>query len=158
MGYTILQPNLFFQTLLAQAPMIAKESKMALPLAPDVSLSMIDTRDVGAVAANVLTGDGHTGQTYYLSGAASSLAAFAAELSSQLGKEIALMTPPAEAAAKMMTERGMPDWLVTHQIAMMKLGGTGGFGDVSDNVQNIAGKSPRTIANFIGDYLGAFQA
>ncbi|MCZ6603660.1 MAG: NAD(P)H-binding protein, partial [Alphaproteobacteria bacterium] len=100
MDYVILQPNLFFQTLLAQAPMIASDSKMALPLATDAPLSMIDTRDIGAVAAEILTGDGHAGQTYYLSGAASNLEAFAAELTKQLGRDIAVMTPPLEAAGK----------------------------------------------------------
>jgi uncharacterized protein YbjT (DUF2867 family) len=158
MGYTILQPNLFFQTLLAQAPMIAADSKMALPLAPDAPLAMIDTRDIGAVGAAIMTSDGHEGQTYYLSGAASSLNDFAAELTKQLGRDIAVMTPPLEAAKGMMEERGMPDWLVTHQIAMMKLGATGGFGNVSDNVQKITGNAPRTLAAFVSDYSGAFQA
>lgn len=158
MDYTILQPNLFFQTLLGQAPMIAGESKMAMPLAPDAPLSMIDTRDVGAVAAAVLTSDGHAGQTYYLSGAASNLNAFGAELTKQLGRDIAIMTPPLEAAKGMMEQRGMPEWLVTHQLAMMKLGATGGFGDVSENVAKLSGNPPRTLAAFVTDYIGAFQA
>lgn len=158
MDYTILQPNLFFQTLLAQAPMIANDSKMALPLAPDAPLAMIDTRDVGAVGAEILTSDGHAGQTYYLSGAASNLNAFAAALTQQLGREISIMTPPLEAAGEMMTQRGMPDWLVTHQLAMMKLGATGGFGNVSDNVEKLTGKPARTLTDFVSDYLGAFQA
>jgi len=158
LAYAIIQPNLFMQTLLSQAPMIANDSKMALPLSPDAPLTLIDTRDVGAAAAEILTSDGHAGKTYYLAGAASSVRAFAAEVGKQLGHEIAVMTPSLEAAGKMMSERGMPDWLVNHQLAMMKLGESGGFGIASETFLTLTGKKPRDVATFVSDHIGAFRA
>ncbi|WDT88767.1 NAD(P)H-binding protein [Streptomyces sp. SCSIO-PteL053] len=66
--WTILRPNQFFQNFdeyLWQAPLGA--GRLGLPIG-DVPEPFVDADDVAAVAAVVLTEDGHAGRTYELSG------------------------------------------------------------------------------------------
>ncbi|GAA2386454.1 NmrA family NAD(P)-binding protein [Streptomyces coeruleofuscus] len=65
--------------------------------------------DYAAAAAAVLTGDGHLGQAYELSGdVAWSLAEYAAELSRQLGRTITYNNVPAETHLSILTSAGLP--------------------------------------------------
>ncbi|MFI9169631.1 SDR family oxidoreductase [Streptomyces lincolnensis] len=64
--------------------------------------------DYAAAAAAVLTGDGHLGQAYELSGdVAWSLAEYAAELSRQLGRTITYNNVPAQTHLTMLTGAGL---------------------------------------------------
>ena len=55
--------------MLMYAGSIARTDSFALPLG-DAKTAMIDARDVGEVAAAVLTGEGHAGKVYRLTGPA----------------------------------------------------------------------------------------
>ena len=65
--WTFLRPNYYMQNMLMYAGSIARTSSFALPLGT-AKTAMIDARDVGEVAAVVLTGEGHAGQAYRLTG------------------------------------------------------------------------------------------
>lgn len=65
--------------------------------------------DYAAAAAAVLTGDGHLGRTYELSGdTAWSLAEYAAEVARHSGKEIVHRNVPAETHLEILTGAGVP--------------------------------------------------
>tara|TARA_B100001989_G_C24430129_1_gene408586 strand:+ start:158 stop:718 length:561 start_codon:yes stop_codon:yes gene_type:complete len=63
--WTFLRPNYFKQNMLMYAGSIARTNYFALPLGT-AKTAMIDSRDVGEVAAAVLTDEGHAGQAYRL--------------------------------------------------------------------------------------------
>jgi len=65
--WTFLRPNFYMQNMLMYAEAIKSTGSFALPLAAAVT-AMVDTQDVGDVAAAVLSGDGHAGQIYELTG------------------------------------------------------------------------------------------
>ncbi|MFD7442586.1 SDR family oxidoreductase [Streptomyces sp. NPDC059909] len=66
--------------------------------------------DYAAAAAAVLTGEGHLGRSYELSGdTAWSLAEYAAEIAKQTGKDIAYTNLPAEAHQQILTGAGVPE-------------------------------------------------
>ncbi|MGW7366939.1 SDR family oxidoreductase [Streptomyces sp. NPDC054841] len=66
--------------------------------------------DYAAAAAAVLTGEGHLGRAYELSGdTAWSLAEYAAEVARQSGKDIAYNNVPAEAHQQILTGAGVPE-------------------------------------------------
>jgi uncharacterized protein YbjT (DUF2867 family) len=65
--WTFLRPNYYMQNMLMYAGSIARNNSFALPLGT-AKTAMIDARDVGEVAAVVLTGEGHAGQAYRLTG------------------------------------------------------------------------------------------
>jgi uncharacterized protein YbjT (DUF2867 family) len=67
--YTILRPTTFMQNPLATARTVSTEGRIYQPF-KDGKLGMIDVRDIGEVAAKVLTEEGHEGKTYTLTGPA----------------------------------------------------------------------------------------
>ncbi|MBS28590.1 MAG: nucleoside-diphosphate sugar epimerase [Alphaproteobacteria bacterium] len=156
--WTMLRPGFFMQNFLNMAEMIKGMGKVMMPLPADVPLGMIDVRDTADVAANVLTSDGHAGQTYELSGPNVVPAEAVAAIGEAIGKEIAFVTVPMEGAVGAMKERGMPDWLVDHQSTLMGMAANGemvSYGN--DLIAELSGHAPRTPADFARDFAGAFQ-
>ncbi|MGW0897115.1 SDR family oxidoreductase [Streptomyces goshikiensis] len=89
--------------------------------------------DYAAAAAVVLTGDGHLGRVYELSGdTAWSLEEYAAEVAAQAGREVAYTEVPAEAHLSILTGAGLPEGFaallvdVDAAISRGRLAGTGG--------------------------------
>ena len=71
---------------------------------------MIDARDIGAVAARVLTEDGRDGKTYTLTGpAAISFHDVARILSGILGREVSYVSVSLEKAKETMLARGLSE-------------------------------------------------
>ena len=68
--YTFLRPQSFMQNTLAVARTVASQGKIYQPFKDGRLLGMIDARDIGEVAAKVLTEEGHEGKTYTLTGPA----------------------------------------------------------------------------------------
>ncbi len=155
--WTILRPGLFMQNFLNMAGMVKEQSKIMMPVPADVEAGMIDVRDTGDVAAAVLTGDGHNGQSYFLASANRTPGDVAAVLSAELGREIAFVQVPLEGAVGAMKERGMPDWLIDHQSALMGLLGSGVLAQTNDNIEKISGHAARTLEDFVHDFAGAFK-
>ena len=71
--FTMLRPNGFFQNFLGNATSIQTRSALHAP-AGEMKFSAVDVRDIAAVAAHVLTEDGHQWQRYTITGPAGALA------------------------------------------------------------------------------------
>src|SRR5256885_16147565 len=70
LGYVILRPNAFMQTLLPPiATMLQAKGVILNPLG-SAGISLIDCADIGDAAAGVLTNARHDGATYVLPGPA----------------------------------------------------------------------------------------
>src|SRR5215212_4755864 len=67
--YTFLRPQSFMQNTLITARTVGSEARIYQPF-EDGRLGMIDARDIGEVAAKVLTEEGHEGKAYTLTGPA----------------------------------------------------------------------------------------
>src|SRR5215831_12581599 len=86
-GWTFVRPNLILQAYLPFAPMIAAGALQA-PIG-DAPVSVVDARDIAAVAAAALTEDGHDGKTYTVTGpAAVTYAEIAAEFGNAIGRPV----------------------------------------------------------------------
>jgi uncharacterized protein YbjT (DUF2867 family) len=86
--YTLLRPQSFMQNTLMAAPTVASQGRIYQPF-KEGKLGMIDARDIGEVAAKVLTEEGHEGKVYTLTGpAAINFYDVAEVLSEVLGKEV----------------------------------------------------------------------
>jgi uncharacterized protein YbjT (DUF2867 family) len=156
--WAILRPGLFMQNTLAQAPLIKNENKMVLAFPKDVPLAFVDTRDSGAFAAHVVRDPGkHAGKTYEYTGVRSSFGEFAKDFSELLGRPITYVELSLEQAEQAMKGRGMPDWLVAHQIAVARAAAKGGFSNENTQpILEILGRRPLTIKQFIEDHKAAF--
>ena len=155
--WTILRPGFFMQNFLNMAGMVKGQGKVMMPVPADVAIGMIDVRDTGDVAAEVLTGDGHNGQSYFLAGIEATPSDFTAALSSELGKEIPFVQVPLEGAVGAMKERGMPDWLIDHQSKLMVLLGEGKMAGTNEYIEQLSGHSARSLEGFVKDNAGAFS-
>jgi len=155
--YTIIRPAYFMQNIIGSARMIAMEG--AFPGAMgDGKVGVIDTRDIGNVAATILTSDGHEGKTYPLTGPESlSLGELAGKLSAVLGKEVKYVNVSQADAKSGMMAMGMPDWMADGWAAMATMISTGAANMVTPMVKEVTGQEPRSFDQFARDYAGAFK-
>ena len=159
LGWTILRPGLFMQNVLAQAALIKNDSKIALPFAPDLPLSFVDTRDVGAVGAHVVRdAKQYVGKVIEYSGPASTYAAFAKDFSAVLGRTINYIGVTFEQAEAALKARGLPEWLIAHQLAIARLAAKGGFSKAHPQpIRDILGREPISTRKFVEDHKAAFS-
>jgi uncharacterized protein YbjT (DUF2867 family) len=157
-AWTNLHPHYFMENfLMFHAGSIRAEGRFYAPLR-DGRIPMIDTFDIGAVAARCLTTEGHAGKTYDLTGpAALSHAEAAAILSQVLGRTITYVAVPAAAAAQGMREHGMPDWLVEGLGVLFEVYASGAAARVSPDVERILGRPPRSFEAFVREHAVAFR-
>ncbi len=106
--HTFLRPNLYMQGLLGFALTIKAEGRFYAAIG-DAKVSTVDVR--GNAAAAALTGEGHAGKTYTLTGPkALSHAEMAARLSHALGRTITFVDVPPEAMREALSHTPMPAW------------------------------------------------
>ena len=156
--WTILRPAFFMQNLLNTAPIVIGQAKIMMPIIADVKIAMIDVRDTGDVAASVLTEDGHSKRTYFLGGYDYTLNDFSNKISDELGKKIPFVEIPIENAVAVMKDKGMPDWLIDHQVTLMGLVSSGVAAGANTNIENISGHRARSLADFVKDNINIFKS
>jgi uncharacterized protein YbjT (DUF2867 family) len=126
LAHVILRPNYFAQNVPESViPTIDSDGRFYANLG-DASLSVVDTADVGAVAAVVLTNPGHDGKTY-----------------------VEYVDVPDAAARSALSDAGLGDWLVESLVSLFaqyRRSGTDGYAaQVTDTVQQLTGKPAHTL-------------
>ena len=157
-SWTHLRPNWFMQNELGQAASVAGDGVF---YAPDfTSVSMIDAADVAAVAARVLTTEGHEGKAYVLTGPeALSYADLAATYSRVLGRPVRWEEVTFEQARDSMREAGMPEDLAVGFPEVMQGYRQGGVTRrVSPAVEELTGRPPRAFEEFLREHGDAYSA
>jgi NAD(P)H dehydrogenase (quinone) len=157
-GWVILRPGLFMQNTFAQAALIKNDGKMVLPFAKDLPLAFIDVRDTGAVGAHIVLDPApHAGKTYEFTGTVTNYGEFAGMFSQVLGKTIAYVEATLDQAEQALKARGLPDWLVAHQIAIAKLAAKGAFSTENPQpIHDILKRAPITTRQFVEDHRNLF--
>jgi len=154
--FTFLRPNFFMQNLLTSAATIKQQGAIYQP-AGDSSASFIDAADIAAVAAKVLTSDGHQNKTYTLTGPQSLTYTQVAEVFSRvLGKPVKYIDVPRDAAKQGMMQSGLPDWLAEGICQLVDAAREGQMETVSTDVRNILGRGGRTLEEFLRENRDAF--
>jgi len=158
LAWTFLKPNFFMQNLLGSGGTIKEQGKFFLPLG-DGKTVMVDVRDIGAVAAVVLTGSGHEGQAYEISGPeVLSFHDVANTFTKVLGRKIEYVNMPMAAYRQVLSRFLTNEW---HLNAVCELFGEIAAGQplhVTDSVQKLTGKAPRSLEQFIRDHLAVYTA
>jgi uncharacterized protein YbjT (DUF2867 family) len=156
--WTHLRPHYFMENfLLFHAASIRAEGRFYAPMR-DGRIPMIDTEDVGAVAARCLVADGHSRHAYDLTGpSAISHAECAATLSRVLGRPITYVDVPAETAANGMRAHGLPDWLVDGLTVLFGIYASGAASTVSPAVERILKRPARSFEAFVRTHAAAFE-
>jgi uncharacterized protein YbjT (DUF2867 family) len=155
--YTILRPNSFFQNMLWSAGTIKDHGAFYLPMR-DGRQSLVDVRDIAAVAVKVLTEPGHEGQVYEITGPESlSYADVAASLTRVLGKPVQYVDVPPEAARDSMLKAGMPAWNADAVTQLYGAFATGRFGYTTDTVKRITRQPPIPFEQWARENAAVFQ-
>ncbi|MEU4390140.1 NAD(P)H-binding protein [Kribbella sp. NPDC023855] len=148
-GWTVLRANNFNQNFsedLWREPVLA--GRLALPMGA-VGEPFIDVQDIAEVAALALTGDGHSGQVYELSGPESLTFAEAARIIAEVrGKPIEYVElSPAEYREELLTA-GYPAEAV-EALDKMFAGMRAGFlTEPTNTVEKLLGRPATTFAQY----------
>lgn len=154
--WTLLKPTFFMQNTMMAAQTISSNGVIYWDM-NDGKLGMIDVRDIVDAAFTVLTGSGHEGKSYILTGpAAISFYDVAKSFSNALGKDVKYVSVPGEAALKFMIDVGLPKWIAEGYLELDE-----GFGDnfanrVTENVTNLTGHPARSFDQFANDFAQVF--
>lgn len=155
-AHAVVRPNLFAQNVPeTTVPSIGSDGNFYAN-AGDARISMVDTRDIAAVAATILTTPGHEGQTYELTGPeALSYDDVAAKLSQVQGRKVTYVDTPDDVVRQALRGFGLPEWLVGALIDLYqdyRRSGTDGYAaQVTDTIERLTGSPPRTLDQLLSD-------
>ncbi|HEY9259561.1 SDR family oxidoreductase [Chitinophaga sp.] len=154
--YTFLRPNLFMQGLLGFRDPIIQQGKF-FATAGDARISLVDIRDIAAVAALALTTPGHAGKIYDITGPESlTHTELAAKLSTALGRPIQYINVAPEQLLQALSRAGFPSWQAEGLIEDYAHYARGEAAAVSPVVQQLTGQAPRNFDQFLLDYVNLF--
>lgn len=157
MDYTFLRPNLFMQGLLGFRETIATQNKF-FATAGNASISVVDTRDIAAIAAAALTTSGHEGRTYDITGPQPlTHAALAESLSHALGRTIRYINVTDAELLPALLHAGFPTWQAEGLIEDYAHYARGEAAAVSTAVMDVTGKPARSFSSFAAEYAPAFS-
>jgi uncharacterized protein YbjT (DUF2867 family) len=156
--YTLLRTLYLMQNFeLMYARSILTQGMMYAPLA-DARLSYVDARDIGAVAAHLLSEEKHQDKEYDVTGPEAITCRQLAEIfSSFLHTPVHYATISDEEAEKALLGRYSP-WRAHAVVTLLQFYRQGGGSLVTPVVDEVTGHKPRTAAAFISEHLQSFQA
>ena len=156
--YVILRPNLLMQSVAETTiPSIDADGRFRVN-AGSARISMVDARDVGAVAAVTLTEPGHEGRRYDVTGAeALSYAEVARRLTRAIGWPTTYVDTPDHPMRQVLLQSGMDEWHAAAQLELFeeyrRAGAFGYASAVTETVERLTGNAPRTLDNLIAEWL-----
>jgi uncharacterized protein YbjT (DUF2867 family) len=153
----VLHPSSYTSNLLAAADAVAQTGTLFAP-AGDAKVTLIDPLDVAAVAAVVLTEEGHEGRTYTLTGPdAMTYHEVAQQLYAVTGRQVEYVDVPDGAARAGMIQAGVPGWMADQLMILWDELRRGAAATTTDVVRVLTGHEPRTTTRFLRDHAAAFQ-
>jgi uncharacterized protein YbjT (DUF2867 family) len=156
MAFTHLRPNLYMQGLLAFRASIASEGRFFAP-AGEARVSIVDVRDIAAVATAALISNSHEGKVYDVTEPeALTHTEIASQLSERLGKQITFTDIPDAAMRNALAGLGVPQWQADGLVEDYAHYRRGEAAAVSTAVQDVTGVPPHTLLEFARDYRPAF--
>lgn len=159
--WVILKPNQYLQNFVnfGTDHTVRTQGAIYLPYA-DAQVSNIDTRDLGEIAARIVTGDPatHAGREYVLTGgAAHTMTQLADELSAVLGKPVRYIAVPEEPVRQGLTQAGMPATIVEAILGWFAFCRDGRAARVDPAAASLLGRPPRSYADFARDYAQRYR-
>jgi uncharacterized protein YbjT (DUF2867 family) len=158
LSWTILRPNSFHQNVVAFfAPTIRTQGVFYNSMR-DAKNSLLDVRDIAAVAAKALTGGEHAGKIYELNGPeAINYTELAKKICKVAGREVKYVDIPMGAQKKAMLDQGMPEWLTTALLDLQQYYVNGKGGETDGLLQKLLGRAPIMMDDFLKENAAEFR-
>ena len=162
--YTFLRPPAYMQNFVTQFGHTIKTQNAFYVPAGDAMMSFIDSRDIGAITAGILTRNNsgsslqHKNKAYDITGPdAISYGQAADILSSEAGKKISYVNITEEDARKGMNQIGVSDWFIDIMMELFRIIRAGYGSETTTVVEDITGRKPISFAQFAKDYAKVFR-
>ena len=157
--YTFLRPNGFMQNLVNYNAGTIRSQNAFYGCQGNGAVSVVDIRDIAAVAVMVLAATGHEGKSYALTGGeALTNEQVAEKISRVAGRKISYVDLPPAEFRKALLSAGMPEWSADALLDLQRLYREGKASLVTDDIERLTGRKPITFDQFAHDYAFAFQA
>jgi len=157
LAWTMVRPGNFMSNALMWAESIKTQGAFYQPTG-EGRWAATDPADIGAVAVAALTGSGHEGKGYPLSGPESmNGAGYAAKLSSAIGKPVKFVDVPPEAARDGMLKSGIPTTYVDALLDLLAAMKAGKADVVTDTVEKVTGRKAGTFEAWARRHAAAFR-
>jgi uncharacterized protein YbjT (DUF2867 family) len=156
--YTFLRPNGFMQNLINFSASTITSQNAFYGSEGEGRVSLIDIRDIAAVAVKTLTEDGYEGEALTLTGPeAVSNQEVARTLSDTLGREIRFINLPPDQFKQALISAGVPEWSANALVDLQRFYREGNAATVTDDVERVLGRKPIALAQFVLEYRSAFE-
>jgi len=156
LDWTMVKPNFFMQNLLSSAASIKAQRRLSLPMGNGTT-GMADIRDIGAVCAEVLTGQGHAGQSYEITGPeVLTFHDVADRFSEVLGVKIEYVPMPMEQFRERM-KNVLEPWHLNAVCELFREIDEIGLDHTTDTFRTLLGREPISLRQFIRDHLASFR-
>ena len=155
--FTFVQPNFFMQNLTWSAGTIKARGEFHSTLGA-ARASHVDAHDIGRVIAAALTDpiDRHAGRVHLVTGpSALTFAEVADTLSRVLAIPVRYVDITDEQLKAGMIGSGQPDWLATALVELNAYARQGHASVVTDTVERVTGRPPRTLEQWARDNTSA---
>ncbi|WP_062077061.1 SDR family oxidoreductase [Demequina globuliformis] len=155
--YTMLRPNFFMQNLeTAYVSAIRERGELFVP-AGRSRTAFIDARDIGRVAAAVLTEPGHVRKAYTLSGEQSLTYKKVAQImSEELGRPITYRRPSEAEFLDGLRKQGLPEDYIAVQKMIHRVVRMNVSAFPNRRVRALTGQPATTMAQYVRDRADAF--
>lgn len=155
--FTLLRPAGFMQNFLLAADSICYNNSIYMPIGHG-KINYVDARDIAAVAATILTQPGHENKIYEITGPeAISINDVAHALTAATNRLIVYVDVPESDAKTTMLQHHVPEWMVNALLELYGIYKAGYAEQITDTIERLTGRQPRTINDFAQDYNQHFQ-
>jgi len=157
MAFTHLRAGEFMPAYFRQVSNITAKRAIFLPM-EDARIASIDVGDIAEIAARVLTGAGHEGKIYPLTGPqALTMTEVAEKLSTATGQTIRYVNVPPEAARQAQLAAGMPPFLADALFELFAERRNGKEARVWPDAAALLGRPPTSFDDFARRNAAVFR-
>jgi uncharacterized protein YbjT (DUF2867 family) len=156
LAWTMLQPSFFHQNFLGNAATIKTQGAFYGAMGTG-KVSMVDARDIAAMAAACLTKAGHEGKSYLLATGAYAYAEAAEVFSKGLGRKVSYVDVGPEKARASMVAAGLPEWYADALLELFAAVRAGHVGQTSPDTEKVLGRAPLSLARWVSDFRHSFE-
>jgi NAD(P)H dehydrogenase (quinone) len=153
LAFTFLRDSLYLELV----PMLTSAEGVLTGPAGDGRIAWVARDDIAEVAVAVLTGAGHDGQTYDLTGPEARNLAYAAEqLSKFSGRQVTYRNQSLEEAYASRSSYGAPQFEVDGWVTSYACIATGEMDVVSDTIPRLTGHAAQSLPEFLAAHPDSY--